>query len=73
MTSQNSQDAPRIAGDRTRNDAAELDGLTVYRETAVGWDARTPPNESVDADGQPSGDPQGFGVPDPRAPSRRIL
>ncbi len=71
MTSQNSQDAPRIAGDRTRNDAAELDGLTVYRETAVGWDARTPPNESVDADGQPSGDPQGFGVPDPRAPSRR--
>lgn len=71
MTYRDRPDAPRIAGDRTQSGAAELDRLTVYRDTGVGWDARTPPNESVDAEGQPSRNPQGFGVPDPRAPSRR--
>ena len=71
MTSQDCPNAPRVAGDPTARDAAELDGLTVYRETRVGWDARTPPNETVDADGKSSRDPKGFGVPDPRAPSHR--
>ena len=31
----------------------ELDGLAVHGETTVGWDENTPPNETVDEDGQP--------------------
>ena len=50
---------------------SELAGLSVHRQTRVGWDERTPPNETVDADGNPNPDDRGFGVPDPRAPARR--
>jgi hypothetical protein len=39
---------------------------------AIGWDAATPPNETVDDDGNPSPGNPGFGVPDPRAPRRRV-
>ena len=39
---------------------------------AIGWDAATPPNETVDDDGNPSLTNPGFGVPDPRAPRRRV-
>ncbi len=49
----------------------ELEGLAVHGETTVGWDERTPPNETVDEDGNPSPSKPGFGVPDPRAPGRR--
>ena len=50
----------------------ELDTLEVYGDTAVGWDAHTPVNETVDAEGNPSPSQAGFGVPDPRAPRERI-
>ena len=50
---------------------AELEGLTVRGETAVGWDAATPVNETVDEDGNPPAEGRGFGVADPRAPKRR--
>ncbi len=49
----------------------ELESLSVYGETSVGWDERTPTNETVDHDGSPFPDDRGFGVPDPRAPARR--
>jgi ectoine hydroxylase-related dioxygenase (phytanoyl-CoA dioxygenase family) len=39
---------------------------------SVGWDERTPPNETVDDDGNPSLANPGFGVADPRAPRRRV-
>ena len=51
---------------------AELETLNVWRETAVGWDAATPVNETVDEDGNPPPDQRGFGVADPRAPKRRV-
>ncbi len=38
----------------------------------IGWDALTPPNETVDEDGHPAFANPGFGIPDPRAPSRRV-
>jgi hypothetical protein len=38
---------------------------------SIGWDAATPPNETVDADGNPATSDPGFAVPDPRAPQRR--
>ncbi len=38
---------------------------------AIGWDALTPPNETVDDDGNPAPSNPGFAVPDPRAPRRR--
>ncbi len=38
----------------------------------VGWDERTPPNETVDEYGNPSQSNPGFGVADPRAPKRRV-
>ncbi len=41
--------------------------------TEIGWDARTPPNETVDDDGNPSMASPGFGVADPRAPRRRVF
>lgn len=50
----------------------ELDTLEVYGDTAVGWDACTPVNETVDAEGNPSPGQAGFGVPDPRAPRERV-
>lgn len=50
---------------------SELAGLTVHRPTQVGWDERTPPNETVDADGNPNPEDRRFGVSDPRAPPRR--
>ena len=51
---------------------AELAGLEVYGDTAVGWDAHTPVNETVDEHGDAVAKPSGFGVPDPRAPARRV-
>jgi ectoine hydroxylase-related dioxygenase (phytanoyl-CoA dioxygenase family) len=39
---------------------------------AVGWDVHTPPNETVDEDGNPSMSKPGFGIADPRAPRRRV-
>jgi len=45
--------------------------VSVVGETELGWDERTPPNETVDADGNPSPAEPGFGVPDPYAPARR--
>ena len=45
----------------------ELDGLAVHGETTVGWDENTPPNETVDEDGQPFPIDSGFGQPDPRS------
>ena len=41
-------------------------------DTTIGWDAATPPNETVDEDGKPSLSNPGFGVADPRAPRRRV-
>jgi len=38
---------------------------------SIGWDERTPPNETVDEDGNPAFSNPGFGVADPRAPARR--
>jgi len=40
--------------------------------TGVGWDESTPPNETVDDDGNPSLASPGFGIADPRAPRRRV-
>ena len=53
--------------------AAELVGLSVHRETAVGWDARTPPNETLDAEGNANPSERRFGVADPRVPRRRVF
>lgn len=51
---------------------AELAALEVHGETAVGWDETTPVNETVDENGCPFPEQRGFGVPDPRAPGRRV-
>ena len=48
-----------------------MKSLSVIDETDVGWDEHTPPNETVDADGNPFPSDRGFGVADPRAPKRR--
>src|SRR5262245_14592999 len=37
----------------------------------IGWDEATPPNETVDENGNPSLANPGFGIADPRAPKRR--
>ena len=50
----------------------ELATLQVFGETAVGWDAATPVNETVDEHGSPLPEQRGFGVPDPRAPGARV-
>lgn len=50
----------------------ELATLEVHGDTAVGWDADTPINETVDEYGNPASTERGFGVPDPRAPSQRV-
>jgi hypothetical protein len=52
--------------------SSELANLAVHGETSVGWDAKTPPNETVDEDGNPFPIERGFGVPDPSAPARRV-
>lgn len=52
--------------------ADELVSLVVYGDTDVGWDAATPVNETVDEHGKPATGQRGFGVPDPRAPKRRV-
>ena len=44
----------------------------VFGKSTVGWDEHTPPNETVDADGNPFPTDPGFGVPDPRAPKHRV-
>ena len=38
---------------------------------SLGWDQCTPPNETVDEDGNPAFSSPGFGVADPRAPALR--
>ena len=50
----------------------ELDDLTVYRDTSIGWCANTPINETMDADGNPSIQETGFPASDPTAPSARV-
>ncbi len=40
-------------------------------QVPIGWDALTPPNETVDENGNPAPANPGFGVADPRAPRRR--
>ena len=49
-----------------------MKGLSVIDQTDVGWDEHTPPNETVDANGNPFPSDRGFGVADPRAPKRRV-
>ncbi len=51
---------------------SELEEMQVYGETRVGWDENTPPNETVDADGNLLPENRGFGVSDPNSPSRRV-
>ncbi len=41
-------------------------------QESIGWDALTPPNETVDEDGNPAETDPGFGIADPRAPRRRV-
>ena len=53
-------------------DTSELAEFTVHGPTSVGWDERAPPNETVDADGNPAPPKRGFGVADPHAPGRRV-
>jgi hypothetical protein len=51
---------------------SELEEMQVYGETQVGWDKNTPPNETVDADGNPYTKGRGFGVSDPNSPKHRV-
>ena len=57
--------------ERPEGERSELENFSIVGETAIGWDAKTAPNETVDEEGRivPSG---GFGIHDPRAPSRRV-
>lgn len=50
----------------------DVRSLAVHGDTPVGWDANTPVNETVDQHGRPFPSKPGFGVPDPRAPERRV-
>jgi hypothetical protein len=45
--------------------------VSVVGESELGWDEHTPPNETVDAVGNPFPAEPGFGVPDPYAPAQR--
>lgn len=45
--------------------------VRVTGESDLGWDVHTPPNETVDADGNVFPAEPGFGVPDPNAPATR--
>ena len=58
--------------DNTRILSPELEEMQVYGETRVGWDANTPVNETVDADGNVPPGNRGFGVADPNSPKRRV-
>jgi len=51
---------------------SELEELQVYGDTLVGWDENTPPNETLDHEGNLTPNNRGFGVSDPRSPSRRV-
>lgn len=51
---------------------SELAELRVYGETRVGWDENALPNETVDANGNFVQRASESGVPDPRAPRRRV-
>ena len=51
---------------------AELETMQAFGETQVGWDENTPPNETVDAEGNVFPSHRGFGVADPTSPSRRV-
>ncbi len=51
---------------------SELDGLQVFGETAVGWCASTPVNESADVEGKPVLSTSSFNASDPHAPMRRV-
>jgi hypothetical protein len=50
---------------------SELDDIKVFGETAVGWCALTPPNETIDDAGRPFVQEKGFSAADPRAPKQR--
>ncbi|MAE20311.1 hypothetical protein CMK12_15505 [Candidatus Poribacteria bacterium] len=50
----------------------ELESLRVYGDTLVGWDENTPPNETVDADGNVNPSHRGFGVADPNSPNHWV-
>jgi Phytanoyl-CoA dioxygenase (PhyH) len=54
-----------------RGDTALSEEISVHGDTTIGWDEATPPNETVDENGNPSLSNPGFGVADPRAPRRR--
>ena len=58
--------------DNTRILSSELVEMQVYGETRVGWDAHTPVNETVDANGNPPPGNRGFGIADPNSPKRRV-
>lgn len=51
---------------------SELDTLSIHGETAVGWCAATPPNETTDEHGHPHVPDLASGMVDPRAPARRV-
>ena len=61
-----------MAETRKRKLKPELESLQVYGDTLVGWDENTPPNETVDADGNVNPSHRGFGVSDPNTPNRRV-
>ena len=68
---------PSVKGMDVAAKHRELETLQVHGDTAVGWDENTPVNETVDAHGNPlpaerGPGERGFGVPDPRAPARRV-
>ena len=50
---------------------SEVEDLRVFGETAAGWCAATPPNETTDADGKPYIPPLKSGRVDPRCPAER--
>jgi hypothetical protein len=50
----------------------ELDGLKVHGQTAAGWCAATPPNETTDEAGQPYISEFNSRAADPRAPKHRV-
>ncbi len=50
----------------------ELESLSVCSPCDIGWDRQTPPNETVDAEGNPFPEERHFGVPDPCCPSLRV-
>ena len=61
-----------MAETRKRKLKPELESLQVYGDTLVGWDENTPPNETVDADGNVNPSHRGFGVSDPNTPNHRV-